>query len=323
MHKKYKRKAYRPGKLAWFLLLFAWTMVLFMAGVMGAEALGIYETWAIFQLEPSPAPSPSPEALAEAGSSQDMRLADIQLSREQAQAMLDLRGDAPRILIYHTHTTEAYTQTADSPYKEAGGWRTRDNTKNVVAVGEALTACLRDVYGFSVIHDITDHEPPKLATAYERSEQTMQKIRETYPSIELCIDLHRDTFTITDKPTTDFVKVKGVELARMMLVVGQGEKYEIKPAFASNNALAARITENLKRVDEKLARPIRTKAGRYNQHITEHCILVEMGHNANTLEQALASVPYLAEAIAVALVEKQDNPSDDTPTGSPMPNWAP
>ena len=45
-------------------------------------------------------------------------------------------------------------------------------------------------------------------------------------------------------------------------------------------------------------RNIRVKTGRYNQHISNQCLLVEVGHNANTLEQALNAVEYLAEAIA-------------------------
>jgi len=308
---KRKRTTYRPGPFAWFLLLTTWAVILFGMGVMVIEATGVRETWAIFQSTPADKRkdalwTPVDEETIESFDSQDMRLADIQLNRRQAQAMLDLRGDEPRILIYHTHTTEAYTQTPAYTYEEAGAWRTRDNTRNVVAVGEALATCLREVYGFSVIHDATDHEPPRLATAYERSEATMQKMREAFPSIELCIDLHRDSYTVTDEPTRDFVTVNGAELARMMLVVGQGEKYEVKPSFGSNYGLAERITARLQAVHEKLARPIRTKEGRYNQHITSHCILVELGHNANTLEQALASVPYLAEAIAVALVERQN-----------------
>ena len=47
------------------------------------------------------------------------------------------------ILIYHTHTWEAYAQVEDAPYQETEKWRTKDNRANVVAVGEALTASLR------------------------------------------------------------------------------------------------------------------------------------------------------------------------------------
>jgi stage II sporulation protein P len=60
------------------------------------------------------------------------------------------------------------------------------------------------------------------------------------------------------------------------------------------------MTSYLQSIDPKLARPIRVKPGRYNQHVAPNCILVEVGHNANTLEQAIAAAPYLAESIAYA-----------------------
>ena len=75
------------------------------------------------------------------------------------------------ILIYHTHTWEAYAQVEDAPYQETEKWRTKDNRANVVAVGEALTASLRAL-GFQVVHDTTAFEPPKLSDAYTRSRFT-------------------------------------------------------------------------------------------------------------------------------------------------------
>ena len=48
-----------------------------------------------------------------------------------------------RVLIYHTHTYEAYEQTQDDPYEETEKWRTADSAHNVVRVGEELAALLR------------------------------------------------------------------------------------------------------------------------------------------------------------------------------------
>ena len=210
-----------------------------------------------------------------------------------------LRSDKPTILIYHTHTTEAYTQTQSDPYIEAGKWRTKDNTKNIVAVGEVLKEILERDYGFQVIHDITDHEPPKLSSAYERSLTTMERYHREYPSIVLFIDLHRDAHNTDDAPC-DYLTLNGIETARLMLVVGKGEKYEDKPYYESNITFAERITNHLNTINEKLCRPVRIKIGRYNQHVAPNCILVEVGHNANTLSQAKAAMPYLAESIAYA-----------------------
>ena len=45
-------------------------------------------------------------------------------------------------------------------------------------------------------------------------------------------------------------------------------------------------------------RDIRVKTGRYNQHISNQCLLIEVGHNSNTLDEALAAVEYFAAAVA-------------------------
>ncbi|MFR5855829.1 MAG: stage II sporulation protein P [Lachnospiraceae bacterium] len=43
------------------------------------------------------------------------------------------------------------------------------------------------------------------------------------------------------------------------------------------------------------------RAGRFNQHVRVGCLLVEVGNNRNTLGEALASMPYLADALDEAL----------------------
>ena len=62
--------------------------------------------------------------------------------------------------------------------------------------------------------------------------------------------------------------------------------------------LADQITKGLQEIHPDLARAIRVKTGRYNQHISTGCILIEAGHNENTLEQVLNAMPYLAKVLA-------------------------
>lgn len=240
-----------------------------------------------------------------AGTPQPLRLSV--LGGASVPTLQTQTGDesAPTILIYHTHTTEAYAQTETYTYTPSGSWRTTDNEKNVVAVGELLAEQLR-AHGFGVLHNTTDHEPPQLASAYSRSEETMRAYQEKYPSLRVFIDVHRDAYGNADTPITDYLELDGKEVARMMFVVGTGEGatgtgFDQMPDFERNYALAEAVTAYLTAVDSRLARPIRVKTGRYNQHISDQCLLVEIGHNCNSLDQALAAVPYLAEALAAAL----------------------
>lgn len=244
---------------------------------------------------PEPAHTQEPEQTA---------VFDVELVKLKEPEKLTLTGGAPTVLIYHTHATEAYRQTEDSQYEESGSFRTLDEEKNVVAVGEVLKDTLYEEYGIVAMHDTTNHEPPKLATAYSRSVKTMEKYRAEYPTIELYIDLHRDAYGKSESGAEDYVTVDGVETARLMFVVGTGEGatgtgFDEMPDFEGNYALAEELTRRLNEIAPGITRSIRVKTGRYNQHIGR-CILAEIGHNANTLEQAKNAARLLARVIAEA-----------------------
>lgn len=209
---------------------------------------------------------------------------------------IEVKDSSPNVLLYHTHTTEAYYPTEDCQYKENGEWRTKENDKNIVAVGDLLAEELEKL-GFHVMHDTTDHEPPKLGTAYTRSVKTMEKYRDKYDDLEIFIDVHRDASS-KEAGENDYVTIDGKQCAKVMFVVGTGrEGYSEMPDWQSNYAFAKAMTEELASYNEDLVRPIRVKDGRYNQHISDKCLLIEIGHNYNTLEQAKNSVEYIAKAM--------------------------
>ena len=287
-----------PSGLAWIILMLGWISIIplsvFVTHSSKAESS-----------EPVPVMSVNSETArhdAIALSANFLPIADTG----------SLRCGEPTVLIYHTHTTESYFKTIESEYVSTSDWRTNDPSYNVIAVGEELKSVLETQYAIHVIHDVTDHEPPKLATAYERSLVTMQKYKDEYPSVVLFIDLHRDAYTETDQPC-DFVTVNGKECARLMFVVGKGEKYDDKPFFITNLTLAERISDRLNEIEPGFARKVRIKSGRYNQHVAPNCLLVEVGHNANTIEQAKASMPYLAECIALSFRSERIRTQDWVP----------
>ena len=245
-------------------------------------------------------PEISFEALEiEEGISEEIK---IELLKTKSQN-INLSGDKPKILIYSTHATEAYTPTDKMPYKQTDKWRTDDNDKNIIAVAAALSKELNEKYGICTLHDTTDYEPPVLGTSYTRSIVGMQNYLEKYPSLELFIDIHRDAYESKNKNHRDVAMIGDKPVAKVMFVVGTGEGktgagFSKKPNYKENYALALAISENLKTFSKDIARPIRIKDGRYNQHIDGRALLIEIGHNENTLEEALASVPYIAESIA-------------------------
>ncbi|MDD5017142.1 MAG: stage II sporulation protein P [Eubacteriales bacterium] len=214
-------------------------------------------------------------------------------------------AEGPQILIYHTHTQEAYRQIEGEEYVETGSWRTADENQSVVAVGEALKKELEE-YGYTVLHDTTNHEPPKLSTSYSRSLETMLSYAARYQTISVYIDVHRDAYGNVEEGQKDYVTVNGEECARVMFVVGTGEGktgegFDEKPNYESNYKLALALTNELESIQEGFTRPIRVKTGRYNQHVSDMCLLIEVGHNANSLEQALNTAKYIALALSRVL----------------------
>ena len=209
-----------------------------------------------------------------------------------------------RVLIYHTHTYEAYEQTPDDPYQETEKWRTADNAHNVVRVGEELAALLRGL-GIEVVHDVTAFEPPNLSSAYTRSLEMLQGRQAAGERYDLYIDLHRDAYAESQTgPNT--VSVGGVEAAKLMVLIGKGEGqtsegFDQRPDWEANLAIAQTMTDCLNAQADGLCRDVCLKSGRFNQHVAVGCVLVEAGNNRNTLEEVLAAMPYLADAVLEAL----------------------
>lgn len=206
-----------------------------------------------------------------------------------------------RVLIYHTHTFEAYEQDAENPYQETEQWRTADSAYNMVRVGEELSGLLRGL-GFEVVHDVTAFEPPDLNSAYTRSLEMLNRRLAEGEEYDLYIDLHRDAY-VASQAGPNTVSVGGREAAKLMLLVGKGEGvtgegYDVKPDWEANLQIAQAITDSLNRQAQGLCRDVCVKSGRFNQHVAVGCLLIEAGNNHNTLEEVLSSMPYLADAIA-------------------------
>ena len=221
-----------------------------------------------------------------------------------------------RVLIYHTHTFEAYEPTEAEPYTATEQWRTRDGEHNVVAVGEALANSL-NALGITVVHDRTSFEPPSLDQAYERSRQMLEARMSAGEDYDLIIDLHRDALSsqATIKRT---VNIGGEDVARFMVLIGKGTTggYVEKPDWESNLVIAQALTDALNDQCDGLARNVKIKTGRFNQHISTRCVLIECGMNTNTLEEVLAGIPYLAEAIRQTLQNDIENPPATNETSS-------
>lgn len=207
----------------------------------------------------------------------------------------------PQVLILHTHTTEGY-MTYDAGYYNAGDRdRTKDNTKNVCAVGEAIRLTL-EAAGITAIHDTTIHDSPQYTGAYTRSAATAQEILERYPSIRVVLDIHRDAVLEAGAVVKPTATVDGKKAAQMMLITGVVTTDDLPhPNWQKNLTLATQLQAALDEVSPDLMRPLNTVASRYNQHLSPGWLLVEVGAEGNTVEEAVYSGQILAKTLAQLL----------------------
>jgi stage II sporulation protein P len=199
-----------------------------------------------------------------------------------------LQGEQPTVLILHSHATESYDPDAEG-YTQTSPYRTLDTGKNMVSIGACLAELLEQG-GIRVIHDTTLHDQPSYNDSYVSSRRGAQEILKENPGIFLVLDLHRDAPGEGSFDTS--AAVAGEEAAQLMLVVGTGH-----PAWEENMALALKLTAQLEKLYPGITRPISFRTQRFNQDLSTGALIVEVGANGNTRQEALQAARALAEGI--------------------------
>lgn len=208
----------------------------------------------------------------------------------------------PQILIYHTHTTEGYiTKLTDLHNDNVTSFST-SNDRNVVRAGHELDKLLTEKYGFETIHNSSQHHYPS-SQAYNNSLKTIKNIIQGNPSIKLTIDIHRDGLAKGQGKLRLVQKVNGKDCAKIMFVVGTDET-SMNPRWHDNLRLAILLQERLETIAPGICRHISIRSGRYNQHVAENGLLIELGGDGNTIDEVKESCKYLADAINYVLGEK-------------------
>ena len=208
------------------------------------------------------------------------------------------KNSQPQVLIVHTHATESYLREERDYYTNADLTRTTDNEYNMVALGKIVADKL-NAAGINTIHDTTAHDYPSYNESYSRAAETICSYTEKYPSIKIVIDLHRDAITAND---TDKVKVTteidGKKAAQIMLVMGsQSGNVTNFPNWKENLKLATKIQQTVEVMYPSLARSIHFMSKNYNESLTTGSVLIEIGTDGNTIDEAKYSAELLANAL--------------------------
>jgi len=196
---------------------------------------------------------------------------------------------APLVLIVHTHGTEAYTMPPGEEYVPSDDHRTLDEAYSVLRVGDELARVL-EAAGLTVLHDRGLYDYPNYNGAYARSLEAVERCRAAQPELVYVLDVHRDA--VEDAKGNEYKLVTSEEpaAAQLELIVGTDGSGAEHPRWKENLNLACAVQRTLQETSPTLMRPIVVRNARYNQHVTDGALLLEVGAAGNSLQEALLAV---------------------------------
>lgn len=205
-------------------------------------------------------------------------------------------ASGPAVLILHTHGTEAYTPEDGDTYDASGNFRTLDESKNMLCLGSLVARRLEEA-GIGVILDRNLHDYPDYNSAYPNAAASVEEILGDNPSIRLILDLHRDAADTAYGQMVTECSIGSERAAQLMMVVGTGESGQENPGWQENLSLALKLQALLERENPGICRPLKLSRNRYNQHLGDKALLIEIGAAGNTLREAELAAEALARAV--------------------------
>lgn len=213
---------------------------------------------------------------------------DVTISKE---------GDAPQILIYHTHSQEGFADSIPG-----------DESTTIIGVGEYLTQILTEDYGYKVLHHTGKYDVDSRDDAYGTSLPAIEQLLEENPSIQVVIDLHRDQMPETTKLVMD---LDGRPTARFMFFNGLSRtrktgdiSYLYNEYQQENLAFSFQMKKKAEEYYPGLTRKNYLKAYRYNMHLCPKTLLIELGAQNNTVEEAMNACEPLAHILDMVLTRQ-------------------
>ncbi len=204
------------------------------------------------------------------------------------------KSSEPQILIFHTHGSEGFSNS-----------RAGEQSDTIIGAGELLAEVLSEKYGYSVLHDTTifDRKNGKdnRNYAYNDALDYVEVLLQEYPTVEVIIDLHRDA------GTKRVVTLDGKPTAKVMLFNGLCRNTQGKLTYLPNENLKDNLAFSfqMKLIGDEmypgLMNRIFLKDYRYNMHLAERFLLIELGTEQNTVEEAKNAMEPLADILAQVL----------------------
>ena len=209
------------------------------------------------------------------------------------EMQIDRESPGPQILIYHTHSREAFADSVPG-----------DSATSIVGVGEYLTELLTNTYGYEVLHHTSEYDTVR-NEAYSKALPEIEKLLKDNPSIQVVIDLHRDEMAeetrlvmdLDGRPTARFMFFNGLSRTKKTGNIA----YLYNENLQDNLAFSFQMQLKAAEYYPGLTRKIYLKGYRYNMHLRDKYLLVELGAQNNTVEEAMNACDPLAHILDMVL----------------------
>ena len=237
--------------------------------------------------------------IVDSSTSIDKRVFDVETLLHTKLTMK--KKNEPQILIFHTHG-------ASERFRDSNP---NDKKESIIGVGGMLAEILEKKYGYQVIHDETEYDriDGKIDRnkAYNKAYTGLKSTLKKYPSIQVVIDLHRDGVgnkvhrltTIDGKKTAQVMFFNGLSRNRKGNI-----KYLRNDNLQSNLAFSLQMKMKCMELYSDFAKPVYLKGYRYNLHLRKRSLLIELGNENNSLQEAENAMEPLAEVLNQVLSGK-------------------
>lgn len=199
----------------------------------------------------------------------------------------------PKVLIYHTHSQEAFADSVPG-----------DTETTIVGIGTYLTELLNK-RGIETLHhegvyDLIDGELDR-SKAYDLAEPEIRNLLKENPSIEVLIDLHRDgvaegTHLVTEvdgKPTAQIMFFNGLSRTK----ANGNIDYLYNPYIQDNLAFSLQMQLKAAELYPGFTRHIYLRGYCYNMNLLPKTLLIEAGAQTNTVEEMKNAMEVLAATL--------------------------
>ena len=206
--------------------------------------------------------------------------------------------DSPQVLIYHTHTSESYMDEDVDYVYESYYSRTQNTDFSVVSVGNIIAENLNRK-GIKTIHDTTVHDSTYNGS-YDRSVQTVESNMNEYKDIKVVLDIHRDAIGTDECKVKPVFTYNGKKGAQIMILSGCDYYGEMGfDSWQDNLKFAMKLQNTAETMYPGMTRPLSFDYFAYNEYVCDGSLLIEVGAEANSIEQS----EYTAELLSNVIYE--------------------